>query len=294
MPEVRRALPLPVGHGELKLGERMRVGRSLRDGGYAHAIVLPRSLKAALVPFFARVPLRTGFRGEMRYGLLNDIRDLDKSRLDQTVKRFLALGLPRDAELPSPPHPALSVDAENRARFAQRLGVAGREIVALMPGAAYGPAKCWPLDNFGELAASLVRDGAMVVVLGSKGEHDAGERIRALGGDAVLNLCGETRLEDTVDLLSLAGAAVTNDSGLMHVAAAAGTEVVAIYGSTSAAFTPPLTDKRTVISLGLDCSPCFARECPLGHLRCLRDIKPDRVLGAVRSALNRKRGRLSS
>jgi heptosyltransferase-2 len=294
MPEVRRAVPLRVGHGELKLGERMRVGRALRDGDYAHAIVLPRSLKAALVPFFARIPLRTGFRGEMRYGLLNDVRDLDKARLDQTVKRFLALGLPRNAELPRPPYPVLSIDAENRAGFAERLGADGRDVVALMPGAAYGPAKCWPLDYFGELAAELGRGGTAVVVLGSAGERDVGERIRQRGGDGVFNLCGETRLEDTVDVLSLAGAAVTNDSGLMHVAAAAGTEVVAIYGSTSAAFTPPLTDKQTVISIGLDCSPCFARECPLGHLRCLRDIKPDRVAAAVRSVLNRTPGRPSS
>ena len=265
MDEVRRAVPLPVGHGELKLAERYRIGRSLRGERYTRAIVMPRSFKAALVPFFAGIPRRTGFRGEMRYGLLNDVRRLDKDRLDQTVKRFIALGLPQGSRVAGlPPHPELATDPDIRARFASRLAADGRAVVVLMPGAAYGPAKCWPLDYFGELAAKLAALDMTVVVLGSKGEHAVGEQIRVRGGDGVVNLCGETLLEETVDILSLAGAAVTNDSGLMHVAAAAGTSVVAIYGSTSADFTPPLTDRKTIISLGLDCSPCFARECPAG------------------------------
>lgn len=294
MAEVRRTVTLPVGHGELKIGERYRLGRSLRAERYTHAIVMPRSLKAALVPFFANIPRRTGFRGEMRYGLLNDVRRLDKRRFDQTVKRFMALGLPPDAELPDPPYPELATDAGNRARFAAQLGAESKDIVALMPGAAYGPAKCWPLEYFGELAATLAADGAVVVILGSKGEHEVGQRIRATSGEGVFNLCGETRLEETVDILSLARAAVTNDSGLMHVAAAAGTHVVAIYGSSSPDFTPPLTDSKTIISLGLECSPCFERECPLGHLRCLRDITPDRVSADVRSVPGRARDPLWS
>jgi len=291
MPEIRRAVPLPIGHGELKLGERIQAGRALRAERYTRAIVMPRSLKSALVPYFARIPKRTGFRGEMRYGLLNDVRQLDKQRLDQTVKRFMALGLPPEAELPSPPCPALEIDADNRSRFAEQLGAGERNVVAMMPGAAYGPAKCWPLEYFGELAASLSGQGVAVVVLGSKGEHAVGEQIRQAGGEGVFNLCGETRLEETVDILSLSSAAVTNDSGLMHVAAAAGTHVVAIYGSSSAAFTPPLTDRKTIVSLDLDCSPCFERECPLGHLRCLRDITPGDVLVKVSAVLGEARDR---
>ena len=202
----------------------------------------------------------------------------------------MALGLPRGAELPEPPYPSLEIDAQNRERFAGRLDAGQRDVVALMPGAAYGPAKCWPLDYFGELAAALAHHGTAVVVLGSKGEHAVGEQIRQAGGDGVFNLCGETRLEETVDILSLARAAVTNDSGLMHVAAAAGTHVIAIYGSSSAAFTPPLTANKTIVSLGLDCSPCFERECPLGHLRCLREITPADMLIHVQSVLRLKPG----
>jgi heptosyltransferase-2 len=204
-------------------------------------------------------------------------------RIGQTVKRFIALGLPAGAPLPEPPQPALRIDPANRAALVARLGLVATGAVALMPGAAYGPAKQWPVAHFGELARLLGALGCEVWVLGSAAERGLGEGIRAIGGHAVRNLCGETRLEDTVDLLSAAGAAVTNDSGLMHVAAAAGTHVVAIYGSSSPRFTPPLTARRTVHYLGLECSPCFQRECPLGHLRCLRELTPATVLASLRS-----------
>lgn len=281
MPEVRRTIALDIGHGELGLVRRWQLGRALRGERYDRAIVLPRSLKAALVPFIADVPHRTGFRGELRYGLLNDVRSLDKGRLDQTVKRFLALGLSSEAPLPEPPAPALTVDRDNLWSLRRELRLSdSAKVVALMPGAAYGPAKCWPIEYFGELADRLGAAGVEAWILGSAADAGAGEEIRRIANGA-LNLCGKTRLEDTVDLLSVARAAVTNDSGLMHVAAAAGTHVLALYGSTSPDFTPPLTTARTVHYLSLDCSPCFRRKCPLGHLRCLREIKPETVFSSV-------------
>lgn len=286
MPEVRSTVTLPLGHGQLGLAMRYRIGRNLREQNYDRAIVIPRSFKSAFVPFFAGIPLRTGFRGEMRFGLLTDIRELDKERLDQTIKRFIALGLPANAPLPEPLVPSLAIDAENRDALIERLDPGGAPIVALLPGAAYGPAKCWPIEYFVQLAVALVADGLRVVVLGSAAEHPVGEQIRHCGGAGVLNWCGETRLEDTVDILSVAQVAVSNDSGLMHVAAAAGTHVAAIYGSSSVEFTPPLTRAKTIFDLSLECSPCFKRECPLGHLNCLRGISPDRVLDGVRSALD--------
>ena len=287
MPEVRNAVILPVGHGQLGIGTRRALGRRLRDEQYARAIVLPRSLKSALVPFFAAIPVRTGFRGEWRYGLLTDVRTLDKRRLSQTVTRFLALGLPENSELPDPPRPRLKVDPENLDRLRARFGLERELIVALMPGAAYGPAKCWPLEYFSELAATLAARDFKLIVLGSAGEREAGETIRRQGGEQVVNLCGETRLEDAVDILSAASAAVSNDSGLMHVAAAAGTHVVALYGSTTPKMTPPLTDASTILYLGLGCSPCFERTCPLGHLRCLREILPATVADAVARVTDR-------
>ncbi len=281
MPEVRQGIPLGAGHGTFALGARRALGRSLRGQGYDRAIVLPRSFKSALVPWFARIPVRTGFAAEARGLLLNDARRLDRAVLDQTVKRFLALGVPRGAPVPVPPTPALRVDEANRSALLERLGLGQRPAVALMPGAAYGPAKQWPVGSFTALATQLIGRGFEVWVLGSRGEAGLGETILSGAGSRVFNLCGRTSLEDTVDLLSATRAAVTNDSGLMHVAAAAGTQVVAIYGSSSPDFTPPLTSRKAIVYLGLDCSPCFRRECPLGHLNCLNQISPASVLAVM-------------
>lgn len=286
MTEVRNTVPMPLGHGQIGLRKRFAIGRKLRAVGYDRAIVLPRSMKAALVPFFADIPLRTGFRGEMRFGLLNDVRKLDRVVFNQTVKRLMALGLPPGSNLPEPPQPKLEIDEQNRSELLRRFDIKdSRALVALMPGAAYGPAKCWPIEYFAEMAGQLARAGVEVLVLGSEAERSVGEEIRKYAGDSVQNLCGMTRLEDAIDILSASRVAVSNDSGLMHVAAAAGTHVVAIYGSSSPKFTPPLTKHKTTYYLDLECSPCFSRNCPLKHLRCLRDIKPDQVVGGVRTVL---------
>lgn len=281
MPEVRRGISLAVGHGELALASRRALGRSLRRVGYDRAIVLPRSFKSALVPWFAEVPVRTGFAGELRGLLLNDLRRLDRRILDQTIKRFLALGVPAGLPVPAPLTPALRVDEANRAALQARLRLGQKPAMAFMPGAAYGPAKQWPISSFTALARQLTGRGFEVWVLGSGGEQGLGEQIRSGAGAGVFNLCGQTSLEDTVDLLSATRVAVTNDSGLMHVAAAAGTQVVAIYGSSSPHFTPPLTPRRVIVYLGLGCSPCFERECPLGHLNCLNQVSPASVLAAM-------------
>ena len=282
MPEIGIGHALDVGHGEVGLGERRAVARALPD--YDRAIILPRSLKAALVPFFAGIPTRTGFKGESRYLLINDMRAFDKSVLDQTVKRFAALGLDADEALPDTlPNPALDVDADRQRVLVEELNLdPERPAVAFMPGAEYGPAKCWPLDYFAELARLLDERGYAVWILGSGKDAPAGDEI-AEASNAV-NLCGKTQLADAIDLLAMAEQAVSNDSGLMHIAAAVGTHVQAIYGSSSPYFTPPLTDAKTIHYLALECSPCFERECPLGHLDCLSKIKPETVLAEIESA----------
>ena len=287
MPEVSGGIELPLGHGELGLGKRRRLGRALR-GRYDRAIILPRSLKSALVPWFARAPVRTGFRGEMRYGLINDARPFDPKKLNQTVRRFVALGLETgEAALPEPPEPALDIDEAARARLIVRLSLAAEgPVVALMPGAEYGPAKQWPPAHFAGLAGRLGREGAQVWVLGSSKEAPLGREIEEKSGSRrVRNLCGETTLVEAVDLLSAASVAVSNDSGLMHVAAAVGTHTVAIYGSSTPDFTPPLTGKATVHYRRLSCSPCFERECPLGHLDCLKGIDVEQVFAGVKARL---------
>jgi len=290
MAEVRRGIEIPAGHGQFALAARWRLGRALRGEGYARAIVLPRSLKSALVPRFAGIAERVGYRGELRYGLLNDIRQLDKSLLTQTVQRYTALGLPRDAALPPAiRHPELRVDAQAQRQARQRLRLDDpRPAIGLMPGAEYGPAKQWPLDHYAELAAQLAREGRQLWVFGGARDRDAGERIaagaKAAGIDgAVRNLAGETSLAEAIDLIAACAAVVSNDSGLMHVAAAVARPLVAIYGSSTPDYTPPLSDRAEILYLGIDCSPCFARVCPLGHTRCLKDI----AVADVRTALIR-------
>ncbi|MDR5893654.1 lipopolysaccharide heptosyltransferase II [Halomonas mongoliensis] len=288
MPEVDEAIALDVGHGEFGWATRRAVARTLR-GRFDRAIVLPRSWKSALVPFLAGIPRRTGFTGEQRLLLLNDRRRLDKAVLDQTVKRFVALGLPADEAagggFPIPP-PRLVVDDDNLAELRRAHGLSSRPAIGMMPGAEYGPAKQWPLEHFRTLAEALVAEGFEVRVLGGPKDAEAGEAI-AREVDHVRNLCGQTRLADAVDLLADCRQVVTNDSGLMHVAAATGTRVHALYGSSSPAYTPPLTDSAEIHYLALECSPCFQRTCPLGHTRCLVELSPERLLTAVLAAERR-------
>src|SRR5690554_3372758 len=288
MPEVDEAVALDVGHGEFGWATRRALARSLR-GRFDRAIVLPRSWKSALVPFLAGIPRRTGFTGEQRLVLLNDRRRLDKGVLDQTVKRFVALGLAAEAaaggDFPIP-RPHLAVDDDNLAELRRAHGLSSRPAIGLMPGAEYGPAKQWPLAHFRALAEALLKEGFEVRVLGGLKDVEAGAVI-AEGLSGAHNLCGRTRLADAVDLLADCRQVVTNDSGLMHVAAAAGTRVHALYGSSSPAYTPPLTDRAEIHYLALDCSPCFQRTCPLGHTRCLVELSPERLLAAVLAAERR-------
>ncbi|HZR36500.1 MAG TPA: lipopolysaccharide heptosyltransferase II [Nevskia sp.] len=280
MPEVRAGIELPLKHGEFGWRARRRIGRALRGGRYAQAIVLPNSWKSALVPFFAGIPRRTGYRREARYLLLNDLRRLDKAILPTTVQQYLALG---EAEAPSGPppipQPRLRADPARVEVLRRELGLdADRPAVALMPGAEYGPAKRWPY--YPELAGRLAADGKQVWVFGSAKEKALGADI-ARDRPHIHDLCGRTQLADVVDLLGGAQAAVSNDSGLMHVASAVGTPLVALYGSSSPKMTPPLSAAATVLYLGLECSPCFQRECPLGHFNCLRQIGVEQVLAAL-------------
>jgi heptosyltransferase-2 len=284
MAEVNQAIELPVAHGEAALGTRLRLGRELRSQCYTHALVLPRSLKAALVPFFAAVPVRTGYRGEMRFGLINDMRAFDAARLPRTVDRFVALGLAEDEVFPDAlPQPRLQIDADAQARTLAKLGLEGAgDAVALLPGAEYGPAKQWPPEYFADLARRLAGVGLAIWVLGSDKERELGERIcSAAGNNRVTSLCGRTTLAEVVDVLAATRVAVSNDSGLLHVASAVGAYVVGLYGSSSPRMTPPLTPRQHVFYRELECSPCFERVCPLGHLRCLRDIAVDEVCSNV-------------
>lgn len=283
MPEIRRGIAAETAHGEIGFAKRWRIAKALKGEGYERAIVLPRSFKSALVPWLAGIPRRTGFRGESRFGLINDVRAFDRAVLDQTVKRFVALGVGNGQPLPAVPHPRLSIDFEHQRALVDALMLdSQRPVVAMMPGAEYGPAKCWPLDYFADLARRLHHAGYAIWVMGSEKDRGSGDYIAE--HSPAINVCGKTALADVIDLLGAAQQVVSNDSGLMHIAAAVGTHVHGVYGSSSPRFTPPLTDRHDVHYLGLECSPCFERECPLGHLKCLRELLPETVLRRVQMA----------
>lgn len=280
MLQVRKSISLPFKSGDFAPFKRLNFGKQLRSEKYDLAITLPRSWKSALVPLGAKISERVGFLGEQRYGLLTDWRKIDKETLDQTVKKFTFLGLPKGQELKPEDisYPQLQVNWDAKDELYRKFNLLDLPAVALMPGAEYGPAKQWPIEYYQELADKLALAGKQVWILGSNKDKPAGDLIASSNHPNIFNLCGKTQLAEVVDLLAFAEKAITNDSGLMHIAAAVNTEVVAIYGSSSPNYTPPLTDKKTIHWLELDCSPCFKKVCPLGHTDCLTKISVDRVL----------------
>ena len=281
MPQVNQGIALAIGHGEFSLLERIKKGLALRANKYTHSIALPRSWKSALVPFFVKAKVRTGFRGEMRFGLLNDIRQLNKKILKQTVQRYVSHAYVAEVDqAPKIPFPRLEVDSINRERLIEELSLnLGRPVIAMLPGAEYGPAKQWPEKYYKELASLLRDKGYQVWVIGSVKEKELGDTIVEGLGEHAVNLSGKTELVDTVDLLSCVEQVVTNDSGLMHVAAAVGAKLNVIYGSSTPDYTPPLASEKNmnILYKALPCSPCFKKVCPLGHTNCLLEITVDNV-----------------
>ena len=270
MPEVARVVEAPFRHGSLDLRLRWRLGRELRAAGYQQAIILPNTWKSALVPFLADIPVRSGYVGESRYGLLNLVYRKAEGR--PMPEHYAALAeRPGDAPRLPLPAPSLRFARHHVEATKARFGAPGRYI-ALCPGAEYGPAKRWP--HFAALAPRLPFPA---VLLGSARDAPAAE------GIAGLSLVGRTTLDEAVDLLAGAEVVVSNDSGLMHVAAALGRPQVALFGSSSPLHTPPASPRARVLWLRVECSPCYQRECPLGHFRCMRDMAPDLVLREIES-----------
>ena len=286
MPEIAEVIPAPFAHGELRLKDRWHLGRGLR-GRYDEAIVLPNTFKSALIPFFADIRLRVGYVGESRYGLLNVVHKLDEDKLPLMAERYAQLAETPGDEVVRPLEPTrLRVDEANLLIALGRLGLDRSKPVAVFcPGAEYGPAKRWPAAHFAELARRLAGRGRSVWLIGSDKDRDIGEDIAQRAPGAVLNLCGRTDLAAAIDLISVAELVVSNDSGLMHVAAALGRPLVALYGSSDSRHTPPLAPRdlqaKIVEITNLDCRPCFQRVCPLGHFRCMNELTPERVMDEI-------------
>lgn len=287
MPEVNKGIALPFKHGQFALFERIRFGKSLHNEGYTQAIILTNSLKSAILPFAANIPQRTSFLGEIRYGLINDVRPLDKIRLKKTVERFVYLGLTKSESLPQfIPNPALVANHAAALAVLSKLNIAFNtniKTLGLCPGAEYGEAKRWPTEYYAEVANHALNNGWQVMLFGSDKDVPVTNHINQITQNRCINLGGKTKLGEAIDVMSLSDTVVSNDSGLMHVAAALDKKLIAIFGSSDPYHTPPMHPQAVIEYLKLECSPCFKRECPLGHLNCLKNISPQHVIDHIKN-----------
>ena len=285
MPEVTGKIALPFKHGELAFWQRIAFGKSLKQAGYTQSIILTNSLKSALLSWAAGIQKRTGFLGEMRYGLINDIRPLDKKILKKTVERFVSLGLGLNESVPAViDNPQLVTSPQAALATLAKLGIESsqQKILGLCPGAEYGEAKRWPAAYYAEVANDALNKGWQVWLFGSDKDIPVTSQINQLTQNRCNDFGGKTKLGEAIDLMSLCDTVISNDSGLMHVAAALNIKLIAIFGSSDPYHTPPMSMHAKIEYLGLECSPCFQRECPLIHFNCMKHINPSKIAALVK------------
>ena len=274
MPEINKAIILNSHHNQLSLLKRYKIAKKLR-GTYDQCIVLSRSIKSALIPYIAKVPIRTGELGELRYLLINDIKKFSKTDRRKTAYRYISMFSDQKIELEEKFYPKLNKDTSNIKKLIKKYNLSlDKKIIIFAPGAAFGPSKMWPVDKFIELGKKLAKE-YFIIVIGSDKEKNIGEQI--ITHKNMINLCGETSITDAIDLMHISDYCVSNDSGLMHLASATNTKSISIYGATSPDLTPPLTNNKEIHYKRISCSPCFEKKCKFGHYNCLIEIQVDDV-----------------
>lgn len=275
MPEINKVIILDCNHRELGLFKRLRLAKEIKKSSYDRSIVLSRSLKSSLIPYFAKIPIRTGELGELRYLLINDLKEFSKESRRKTASRYISMYSDNNEELSENYYPSLDSNSENIKNLSEKYDLKkDKKVIIFAPGAAFGPSKMWPVNKFRELGKKLNND-FKILILGSTNEKSIGNDI--VTNKNMVNLCGKTSIADAVDLMHISKFCVSNDSGLMHLAAATNTKSISIYGSTSPDFTPPLTKNKDIHYKGMSCSPCFEKKCKYGHYNCLVDIHSDDV-----------------
>ena len=287
MKEVTTTIELPFAHGEIKIKERKIFAEKIKKNNYDQAIILPNSLKSALIPYFADINIRTGWRGEMRYLLLNDLRKLNEATYPRMIDRFCALGIDSDKEPSQIIHPRLQVDPENISKLLNYYELKKEnKILALCPGAEFGPSKRWPTNFFSKVAQHYLDKDWTVISLGSEKDalisKEIKESLLENRGNFV-DMTGKTKLEDTVDLLSACSLVLTNDSGLMHIASAVEVPLLALFGPTSPEFTPPLGEKSVFIRKISGYLKDRIGDLPDGHHSSMILIKPGEVISKLES-----------
>ena len=282
MPEVDDIILNPFEHGKLSLIKRIIEGRKLKKYNYDQVFVLPNSFKSAMVSYFSGIKRRTGFIGEFRYLLINDRYKLNKSLLPLMVDRYNSLAY-FGSKAKYVTFPKLTVNKINQQILIEKFNIdINRKIVVFCPAAEFGPSKIWPCKYFAELAELIIdKYDAQIIMLASKKDFAITELIEKFSKSSLINLSGKTSLSDTVDIIALANCVISNDSGLMHVAAAVGSNLIAIYGSTSPGFTPPLLKNACIVTSNISCSPCNKRFCKYGHYNCLNLITPKIIFDKI-------------
>ena len=292
-PEVHEVIEAKFEHKQLQWSLRKKLAKELAIKKYQACFILPNSLKSALIPWLANIPFRVGYRGELRFGLINlSLDNPSKVNRPPMVDHYLALSqLLNEGQVASTLSnlvPRLNVSSTANQSVQTKLlnaKVDPANVYVMCPGAEYGPTKRWPTSHFAQLAQQLIASNphSQIILLGSKGDNALAQEIQfqAKQDSHIYNWCGDTSLDEAIALIGMSKAVISNDSGLMHIAAALKTPQAAIFGSSDPAHTPPLSDKAKVIWLNLPCSPCHKRECPLGHLKCLNDILPEQVFATL-------------
>ena len=286
---VNELIEADLRHGQLQWGLRRALAAQIKKRNYASCYVLPNSLKSALIPWLANIPVRIGYQGELRRFLLTETKaNSPKTQRIPMVEHYANLCVPSsnpDSTLRLPHLSPRASALEAAHTRLQAVGIQTDALVVFCPGAEYGPSKRWPAAHFAALAQSILntKPTASVVLLGSPSDRAIGDAIvsSAASQGRMFNWCGATSLDEAIAIISLCSKVVSNDSGLMHIAAALQVPQVAIFGSSDPSHTPPNSVKATIISLHLPCNPCHQRECPLGHLNCLNQISPERVFTAL-------------
>jgi heptosyltransferase-2 len=293
--EVNQVIEAKLEHKQLQWSLRKQLAKQLEKNVYDACYVLPNSFKSALIPWLANIPLRIGYRGEMRFGLINLALD-NPSKLNRPpmVNHYLALNNALEHSIKMDTNevakPKLNISSAARVSISAKLKAAAvneASIYTLCPGAEYGVTKRWPTEHFANLAQQLIHNepDAHVILLGSKADHALANSIQGQASHLpkIHNWCGNTSLDEAIAIIGMSKVLVSNDSGLMHIGAALKVPQVAIFGSSDPHHTPPLSNQAKVLWLNLPCSPCHKRECPLGHLKCLKDILPETVLSTIQT-----------
>ena len=287
MPQVARNISSPFLHGDIKLISRNRFAKSLMKFNYDRSIILTNSFKSALVPYFAKIPIRTGWLGEFRYGLLNDIRKLDPTKKHLMVEKFVSLSMQdNNSSLENLDFPSLTIDLLNQKNVLTKLSIdSSLRSLAICPGAEFGPAKKWPPEYYAEVARTYIDRGCNILCLGSPNDQETGEKIESFHDlnreNKFYNLIGKTSLNDAIDILGFCDRVVTNDSGLMHIAAAVGTPLVALYGPSSPAYTPPLTYNKKILRKMEGYEKKREGDLDRGYHQSLLAIRPTEVINAL-------------